>query len=318
MKTMYKLAVWSVMALLVVMTSTASAASLGANLSAKIDQPDKNVDHEVDNEGEIEIHTQIKASTSATTSIDQNDDRLPPGIRHAPGITKRIERGKGLPFGLILNLFNHHGTSTPRHGTSTPGTIAPRIVFVNVTNVGTSSVTINWLTNEMTTTTIRYGTSSDLSATSSSLSNGTLAFYHHSTLTGLTADTTYYYQLVISNGSGNTTESAVLSFHTAPITAPDVTPPQIIFVSTVGLKATSTDLAVVTDEKADARVWVSTTTPVDTSGSAAASSTSFTFFHLLTVPNLTASTTYHYAIISRDAAGNASLTSTGTFTTHAL
>jgi hypothetical protein len=86
------------------------------------------------------------------------------------------------------------GDTTPPAIVGTPG----------ATMSGTTAV-ISWSTNEFTTYTLRYGTSSGNypNQVSSSLFNTT----HQATLTGLSPSEIYYYQIVITDLSGNQTTS---------------------------------------------------------------------------------------------------------------
>lgn len=97
-----------------------------------------------------------------------------------------------------------------------------------------------------------------------------------------------------------------------PVSA-DVTPPNILFATNVGVNASSTSLIWVTDEASDSKIWVSTTTPVATTTAPTASSSGLSYFHQLFVPGLATSTLYYYVVSSTDVAGNASYHS-GSFT----
>jgi len=81
-----------------------------------------------------------------------------------------------------------------------------------VEDVGDSSVTISWLTDESASSLVRLGTqANNLSQTETSI-----GFFrqHELTLTNLTAETTYYFVSESKDLSGNTTSSVVYSFTT--------------------------------------------------------------------------------------------------------
>ncbi len=71
-----------------------------------------------------------------------------------------------------------------------------------------------------------------------------------------------------------------------------------------------------TNETATSKVWYGTTTPVVLAApTLSVSNTTLVSGHTLSLTGLTASTTYHYVIESRDAANNAATTSAASFTT---
>ncbi len=167
----------------------------------------------------------LSAFSAVAAQVEKNDSRLPPGIRHAPGIEKRIENGKGLPNGLMkfLNGFpwgSHHQKGSSTHPTSTP----------------------------------------------------------------------------------------------PATTTPDVTAPKILSNLVHAVSSSSASFFVLTNEKADAKIWLGTTTPVNTSVSATASSSAFVSFHDLNVTGLASSTLYYYVLGVSDHIGNMATTS-GSFTT---
>jgi hypothetical protein len=249
---------------------------------------------------------------------DEDDDSakrcLPRGILHAWGIEKRIENGKGLPFGLFKkfvkcdNNGNGNGTTT---ATTTQDTRAPRISNISVAEA-TSTATVTWRTDESTTGSVRYGTTSNITSSSTTQNDGSLVLNHSVGLTGLTPNTTYYYVIVARDTSGNTRESSVRSFTTDAVPAtpqPDTTAPQITFATTVNLKATTTQVVWITNEASNSKLWISTTTPVDISVAPTASSSASVFYHDLALSGLATSTTYYYTLVSEDSSGNK-----GTFT----
>lgn len=99
-------------------------------------------------------------------------------------------------------------------------------------------------------------------------------------------------------------------------TSTDTTAPIISsIIATPG--TTTASVAWNTNELADSAVFFSTSLPVNTNatGSQMVSSDAKVFGHNLTLNNLSASTTYFVVIRSRDASGNAAMSSTFSFTT---
>lgn len=78
--------------------------------------------------------------------------------------------------------------------------------------------------------------------------------------------------------------------------------PKVLFATTLGLKASSTDLIWVTNRPADSKIWIGTSAAA-TSSAPLISSTSLSYFHRLSLPNLATSTLYYYTISSTDASG---------------
>lgn len=234
---------------------------------------------------------------------------FPWGFFHPQGIDKRFDDGKGFPFGLFKkftrceNNGNGYGTTT---ATTTPDTRDPRISSISVSRA-TSTVSISWKTDELTTGSVRYGTTSAIVSGSAVQNDGSLTTGHSVGITGLAADTIYYYVIVARDASGNTEESAIRSFKTNKIptvSESDTRAPQIAFVTAANIKATSTQIIWITDESSDSKIWISTTTSVDTSIAPAASSSAFSHYHNLALNGLATSTTYYYTVISADSSGN--------------
>jgi hypothetical protein len=92
----------------------------------------------------------------------------------------------------------------------------------------------------------------------------------------------------------------------------DTTPPQVSGVS-VAASATSAEVSWNTDEPATRRVEYGPTTGYGSVSEPAGLATA----HSVNLPGLSPGTTYHYRIVARDAAGNATTTGDATFTTQA-
>jgi len=240
------------------------------------------------------------ASSTENNDDDYNyklDDRLPPGLRQAPGIEKRVETGKGLPFGWWLKLFGS-GTTTP------PGMEVDGLkISALVSAAGTSTAVISWQTNKPADAKVYYSTTSPATIDSQVAMNSSLVTSHAVSLTGLLPNTTYYY-FVTSTSDGKTATSGPRSLTTTPLPVVDTRAPEIIFNTVINVSSSSVRLIWVTDEAAGSRAWVAATAPVSTAGPATASDDTLVYYHDLTVSNLTASTTYHYTLSSADGSGN--------------
>jgi hypothetical protein len=108
-----------------------------------------------------------------------------------------------------------------------------------------------------------------------------------------------------------------LGLHVPPAPSTDTVAPTISSIVVVPAVTTAT-ITWGTNEPADGTVYFSTSLPVNTSATATqlVSSSAKLTTHSLTLTNLTASTTYYAVVRSRDANGNASLSSPLSFVTN--
>lgn len=260
---------------------------------------------------EVEIESESESESESDDDYDyREDERLPSGLRHAPGIEKRVEDGKGLPFGWWFKLFGNgdDDDDDDDNGTTTPSTLA----ISNITeSVGTSTATIGWHTNFSTRSVLNYSTSSPATTGDELMENNTIVFNHQFSLSNLEPETTYYYLITATTSSQTATTTG--SFTTSALPTPDTEAPDIIFSVVTGVDEDSARFIWVTTEASDSRVWVSTSTP-ETTNTPAASNNTNSYYHDLTVTGLSASTTYQYLIGSADETDNLATTS-GSVTT---
>jgi alkaline phosphatase len=131
---------------------------------------------------------------------------------------------------------------------STTDTTPPVISAVASSGITQSGATITWTTDEASNSTVRYGTAAPLTLEAS---DAAMVTSHSVTLTGLTAEKPYYYEVQSTDATGNTAinnnSGAYYSFTT---TAPDTQPPVITGATgntlgttgeTVTISATITD-----------------------------------------------------------------------------
>lgn len=90
---------------------------------------------------------------------------------------------------------------------------APTISSISASPVADTTAVVNWTTNETATSRVSYGTTSG-SLTSQTTLNANLNTTHAELVSGLTADTTYYYTVSSVDSSGNSTTSSQSSFVT--------------------------------------------------------------------------------------------------------
>ena len=105
-----------------------------------------------------------------------------------------------------------------------PDTTAPEISSIQAINITDTAATITWTTDEPSDSLVRYGIAAP---PTNIVSSPTLSTYHTFVLTGLTATTTYYFEVQSSDASGNTTidnrQGTYYSFTTLP--APEISVP---------------------------------------------------------------------------------------------
>ena len=175
------------------------------------------------------------------------------------------------------------------------------ISAVSVSGTTATTVTITWTTNVGSSSRVDYGTTT---AYGSNVSDSSLVTSHSMTLTSLTCNTTYHYQITSAAAPGNsaTTTDATLTTGACPA---------ITGVSVSGTTATTVTITWTTNVGASSRVDYGTTTAYGSNVSDSGLVTS----HSLNLTSLTCNTTYHYQITSAVAPGDSASTSDATFTT---
>ena len=171
-----------------------------------------------------------------------------------------------------------------------------------------SGPTVSWTTDEPATSQVEYGTTTAYGSTSTL--DATLTTAHSQTLSGLAADTTYHYRVKSRDAAGNLATSADFTLTTPP--PPDTTAPSITSCAPGSITPNGATVTWTTDEAGTSQVEYGKTTAYGASttlDSARATS------HSQGLSGLTAGTTYHYRVKSRDAAGNLATSADSTFTT---
>jgi len=99
----------------------------------------------------------------------------------------------------------------------------PGISTVSVTDITSTGAEISWTTNTTSDSRVNYGTSKP---PSSHKEDSTLVTHHNIILTGLTPNTTYYFEVESTDGSGTSTDNnggAYYSFKTLTVTSYSIT-----------------------------------------------------------------------------------------------
>lgn len=194
---------------------------------------------------------------------------------------------------------------------SLPDSTAPSISNVLVQDIGTSSATITWNTNEVADSNVLYGTSSNYGLL---VSQGSFVGAHSIVLNGLLPGTQYHFQVVSKDIAGNVATSSNYTFMSASTVPSDTIAPIITSVTVNAIGTSSATIGWVTNELATSRVEYGN----NVSYGLAASTSGFATSHSILLSGLNASSTYHFKVVSRDAAGNIAQSSDFTFSTTAL
>jgi hypothetical protein len=183
-------------------------------------------------------------------------------------------------------------------------TTAPIITLVSASDIGETSATIAWTTNEAATSQVEYGTTTAYGL-SSTLSTA-LVTNHVILLENLTPDTTYHYVVCSKDAAGNREESSDRNL------SMDITSPTIIGIIISDVTETSAVITWTTDESATSLVDYGTSSSY---GYSTNSTTSNSTEHIVYLTGLITGVTYHCQAKSEDASGNIGIFGNQTFTT---
>ncbi len=202
----------------------------------------------------------------------------------------------------------------------TGDTAAPTLANLAIVPAQGSAV-VTWTTNESTTASLWLSTSSPVATGGTPAASRTSLLSSHSlALSSLNSSTTYLVIVSSYDASGNRATSSQLSFTTLPPTPSpsDVTSPVISGIETSGVGTTGATITWTTNEAAKTRLYISTSSVVDTSVVPNFEESGFVLAHSITRSGLTPNTTYRYILSAVDASGNRGTSSMVTFTTSAL
>lgn len=261
----------------------------------------------------------------------KNEDRrpcaiVPPGHLIAPGWLKKhkgedkpvVPECQKLPKG-IKDLLDRDHDDDDHNGTTTPPVadiVAPVISSVSTSGISTTSASVSWLTNERATSKVYFGTTTPVNlGTALTVSNSSLVASHTLALSGLTPSMTYYYIIESKDAALNTATTSTQSFVTAALPVADTVAPVISSITTSGISSTTASVSWLTNELSTSGLYYGTTTPVNFATALVVSNNSLVTSHTFGLTGLASSTTYYFALESKDAALNIATTSTQSFVT---
>jgi hypothetical protein len=187
------------------------------------------------------------------------------------------------------------------------------IISSIATSTTDSAATITWATDELATSTVRYGLTTSYGLASSSNSLATSS--HSIILRGLTASTTYYFRVESADSSGNRATSSRYFLRTLATYSNNSTPSSggggggatyidrtapVISMSNSTTTANSATIFWTTNELSNSVIEYGLTTIYNST----LSSPILTLNHSLNLFGLAADTIYHYRLKSTDASGN--------------
>lgn len=243
------------------------------------DEDDEDEDNDNNNNGNAALRTRILA---LETLVQQQEARI-------LALERRIGNGNG-------------------------DVTAPVISATAAANIATTSADITWTTNEPAKSRVFYSTSSPVNlATAKRVANQSLVLNHSLHLSGLVANTTYFFVVESVDASKNISKSAEFSFKTLALA--DVTAPVVSAVSAANITATSANINWTTNESASSKVYFSTTSPVNLATAPSVTNSTLVLSHTTPLTGLTANTTYFFVVESKDEANNTTTSPQQSFVT---
>ena len=193
--------------------------------------------------------------------------------------------------------------------TTKPGPVISNVIVSEVEN---QRATIEWITDIDSTSTVIYSSSPNLENPMQETDN-TFVANHSVLLTGLSANTIYYFYVKSTDSSGNTATDNNAEDYYYFTTANDQVPPVISSVNAVSTVSTVT-ITWETDELSTSQVEYGTTSSYTASTT---KDSTLTIQHVVTISQdheFEAGIEYHYRVKSTDANGNSATSTDYTFT----
>ncbi len=240
---------------------------------------------------------------------------VPPGHLIAPGWLRKnannipvVPACQSIPPGIAKKL----GGNFPPDNNN-PDITAPVISAIVTTDIGANTVRVNWTTNEFANSKVYYSATNPVNvSTALVVSDGIMVKNHSLVVTGLSANTNYYFVVESKDAANNTTISAQNSFLTA---MPDVVAPVISLGAVSDIAINSAKINWSTNESTTGKVYYSNVNPVNIATATVAIDNELKMNHTLGISGLSNNTTYYFVVEARDGANNMVLSTQGSFTT---
>src|SRR3989338_393995 len=163
----------------------------------------------------VVVYADENLATSSTSQTISNSALVTSHSLNLTGLTASTT------YYYIVKSADANGnlaSSTEKTFTTQPvADVTPPIISNLQEQTSTTTTTINWTTDELSTSYLKYALQNLETATTSwSSSSGILTTSHSLMATGLTASTTYYYLVQSTDASGNIASSTQQTFSTTP------------------------------------------------------------------------------------------------------
>ncbi len=257
-------------------------------------------------------------ATVTWTTDEPSSSQVLYGPTSAYGSTTALNANNVASHSQVLSglqpatLYHYRVLSTNSSGGQTSSgdftftTLAPPPVISNIAaaSITTSGATINWTTNQPSTSQVAYGTTIGYGKTT--LLNNADVTKHAQALSGLSAATLYHYRVSSSNASGEQTFSGDNTFMTA------AAPPVISGVAAGSITSSGTTITWSTDQPSTTQIQYGQTISY---GKATTLNSALVTKHSQALTALAAATRYHYRVLSTNSAGKQTVSGDFTFTT---
>jgi PKD repeat protein/fibronectin type 3 domain-containing protein len=243
----------------------------------------------------VEYSTREDFPTSETATVDELTKNHRVDLEDLTASTRYFYRVRSTDAAGNNSIFKRGFFNTKGRADINPPVIVKGPIAEEVTE---ESAVVVWLTNEVSTSVVQYATFDDF-RNPQTVSSDDLVEEHRVALTGLTADTRYFYRVRSTDAAGNESNFKIGTFKTDQ--GPDTEAPVILLGPVaIGRTHQSATIKWVANEPVSAVVNYGTGTDYGLSESRDARRRE----NLIRLTNLEPSTNYHYQVVSTDAAGN--------------
>jgi uncharacterized lipoprotein YddW (UPF0748 family) len=204
------------------------------------------------------------------------------------------------------NCASMETVSSDHTFTTTTDTTAPIITNVVFSNVTSSTATITWMTDDLSTSRVDYGVTTSYGKTTTLDTN--MVTDHTVDLTNLLSSQLYHFRVRSRNAAGLEGVSGDYGFTTGV----DTTPPVIANVQVAGVTSNSATITWTTDDPSTSQAHYGMTAAY---GQTTTEDTDLVSSHGVTIIGLPPSTIYHYKVKSTNNAALTSFSGDGTFMT---